>query len=623
MSGMKRFLSLLLCGWAGGSTLAAAPPTDPDRLSLITARIEQTATGFLARLQTSAAQPTARDLSAGALAWLELGHSSTNAEDLLRRLFRLQDLDPQSAGYGTVPWQEGHPEIRDANAIEFALLPVGLILRRHGQTLSENLKTNALAHVRAGLAAVRRHKVRVTYANIYLMRTANLLLLGQAIDDPNAVAEGEAAWDAWLAFTRTNGVAEYNSPTYTPIQIDCLALAHHFTTNASLKARLKTALDFCWADLAANYFPGRQTLTAPSSRDYNFLFSDENVNCTYYLAGLRPTLPGRVMLSDEVRMWAVARQDGYRASPEILALAALPERVIRSRFGAQPGQDRYVFLTPDFAIGSASASYGPQDKTVCVELASTNRLPVISFVADAFDAPFGRLRLTDRSGHRKPWHLQPLPVTVQEKGFLLALFDLAPGLKGREWTNLASNVILPMQAGRCYLDGRPVDATRPFELPAGPDSIVVVREGRTAVAARLFAADACAGRAPLWQVKYDGHAPGAGRLVVYHYRGPDRALTEASVCAGLWLVAEHCETEAEFAAFLERTRQVQTRSRLEDGVWRLLAKHGTVELEAALDLKRKQIATRRVNGRDWQSEVLSVNGQDWAARTLGKALPFP
>jgi hypothetical protein len=621
MSGMKRLLNLLVCGLAGGSALAAAPAAYPDRLSLITTRIEQAADAFLARMQAPAPQPTVRELSAGALALLELGHGSTNAEKLLRRLFSLQDMDPQSPGYGTVPWQEGHPEIKDANAIEFTLLPVGLILLRHGQTLSENLKINALTHVRAGLAAIRRHKVRVTYSNICLMRTANLLLLGQAIGDPNAVAEGEAAFDAWLAFTRTNGVAEYNSPTYTPIQIDCLTLAHNFTTDLSLKARLKAALDFCWAGLAANYFAGRQTMTAPSSRDYSFLFSDESVNYTYYLAGLRQTPPGRVFMSDEVRLWAVARQNGYRPSPEILALASLPERVVRSRFGAQPGQDRYVFLTPDFTIGSAGACYGPQDKPVCVELASANRLPVISFVADPFDAPFGLVRMTDRSGHRKPWHLQPLPVTVQEKGFLLALFDLAPGLKGREWTNLASNVLLPVKADRLWLDGHPVDTTRPFELSAGPDSIVAVREGKAAVAARLFAADACAGRAPIWQVKYNGNAQGAGRLVVYHYRGSDRPLTESSVRAGLLLVAERCETDSDFAAFLDRTRQIQTRPRMEDGIWRVLAKHSSIELEAALDLKQKKIAARRVNGKDWQPEVFSVNGRNWAAETLGNPVP--
>lgn len=50
----------------------------------------------------------------------------------------------------------------------------------------------------------------------------------------------------------------------------------------------------------------------------------------------------------------------------------------------------------------------------------------------------------------------------------------------------------------------------------------------------------------------------------------------------------------------------------------LKAEAGVVELEAGLDLDQKQIALRRVNGRSWQPEVLSVNGHDLAAGTLGR-----
>ena len=44
------------------------------------------------------------------------------------------------------------------------------------------------------------------------------------------------------------------------------------------------------------------------------------------------------------------------------------------------------------------------------------------------------------------------------------------------------------------------------------------------------------------------------------------------------------------------------------------------DLEPEFVALHKAIALRRVNGRAWQSEVLSVNGQDLAAATLGRAL---
>ena len=84
-----------------------------------------------------------------------------------------------------------------------------------------------------------------------------------------------------------------------------------------------------------------------------------------------------------------------------------------------------------------------------------------------------------------------------------------------------------------------------------------VREGKAAVAVRLFAADGAAGQDPSWKLEFDGNEAGAGRLAVHHYRGPARKLAEPSVRCGLLLLAARCETEAEFAEFLKRVAQDQ------------------------------------------------------------------
>ena len=88
---------------------------------------------------------------------------------------------------------------------------------------------------------------------------------------------------------------------------------------------------------------------------------------------------------------------------------------------------------------------------------------------------------------------------------------------------------------------------------------------------------------------------------------------------GLLLLAARCETEAEFTALLKRAAQVELAETTQNGVWQVRARSGAVELEAGLDLNEKQIALRRVNGRAWQPEVLSVNGRDLAAETMGKS----
>jgi hypothetical protein len=223
-------LLLLAAGTANGAT----PLAGAERLAVIATRVEASCRSFEQGLATPNPQPSVRQLTACALGWLELGYEPARAEKLVRHTFGLQVMDPASPAYGTVPWQEGHPEIKDPNAIEFTMQPVGVILLRHGGKLSGAFKQDAEPHVRAAITAIRRHKVPASYSNIYLMKLVNLLLLGQAIGDGAAVAEGKSNFETWLASTRANGLREYDSPTYTPIQAACLTL-WRTTSRATLR----------------------------------------------------------------------------------------------------------------------------------------------------------------------------------------------------------------------------------------------------------------------------------------------------------------------------------------------------------------------------------------------------
>ena len=617
----KTLLKLpLLLGLAWVNSLfGQIPPAVPSPLADIAQRVESGCISTEQGIDGPNPQPSVRQLTAAALGMLELDRSADRAERLMRHTFSLQDMDPASPGYGTVPWQQGHPEIKDPNAIEFTMLPVGVILLRHGAKLSEAFKREVGPHVRAAIAAIRRHPVPVGYSNIYLMKLANLLLLGQAIADPAAVADGQALFDTWLSLTRMNGVTEYDSPTYSPIQADCLALACNLTQNPALKTRLKSAVDFYWSDFAANYFPGSQTMTGPASRNYNqgFVFSDANIEYSYYLAGVRSRPPGGTFLCDSVRVFTLARMGNFRPAPETLALAALPQRVIRSKFGPGPGQDRYQWITPDLALGSSSAYYGPQDRRICAELASAKKLPLITVVADALDAPYGLVRSNDRGGHSKPHHLAHLLATVQEKDFLLALMDLSPVTRPRAFTNLASNITLPVHADRLVLDGKVVDTTKAFALPANSHSVVGLREGNAALAARLFAADGAGGQTPSWSLQFDGNKEGAGRLVAHHYIGAARDLDTAGIRSGVILMTAHCETDAEFEGFLKRVDRIKLTETNHRGIWLVTAKSGPVELQAGLNLNERKIAVRRVNGQEWKSTPLTVNGRDMALQIPG------
>jgi len=234
------------------------------------------------------------------------------------------------------------------------------------------------------------------------------------------------------------------------------------------------------------------------------------------------------------------------------------------------------------------------------------------------DSPFGLARATDSGGHNKPHHLPHLLATVQEKGFLLAVADLSPAIQSSKFTNLASNIILPVRVDQLVLDGKPVDPTKPFALGASASSVVGVREGKAAAAVRLFAADGANGQTPTWTFEFDGNNAGAGRLVVHHYRGPARVLAEQSMRCGLLFLAARCENEAEFTTLIKRAAQIELAQSTQSSVWRVKAKSGSTALETGLDLGNKAIAMRRVNGKDWPVHVLRVNGRDLGDEILGR-----
>ena len=156
---------------------------------------------------------------------LAMGQEPAKAEAAIHLAFLVQDMDPNSADYGTFPWDIQGFNHLDPNSVEFTLESLGPILLRHGDKLSDRIKREAADHVRAGLAAVRRHKVPVTYTNMFLMKTENLLLLGEWSGDQQAVTEAGAMLDQWLTQCRTYGIHEFASPTYTGVQLNSLGNA--------------------------------------------------------------------------------------------------------------------------------------------------------------------------------------------------------------------------------------------------------------------------------------------------------------------------------------------------------------------------------------------------------------
>jgi hypothetical protein len=606
-----------------GPLIYPLPPAQrAARLDAIRAGLRRGLEDFEARLEKDPT-PTTRDLPNAALTRLLLFRDGKGAERLLRMAFAQQDMNPDSPEFGSLPWRIGHPEIVDGNAVMFSMQAMGPILLGHADLLSPAFKAELEPHLRAAIAAMRRRQLKTpSYTNIFLMRTVNLILLGEALGDKDSAEAGYKFLDQWIDYTRANGIHEFDSPTYYFPCLDTLGMGYRYAARPGAREKFRACLDYFWTDIAANYFPARGSLSGPHSRNYDFLRGGGAVSLYTFVEGLRPDQNTTQLDLERVHLLegesATGEHAGYHPSSEIVNLAGMPNRVVEQRWDTDPNKTRYNYVTPDFAVGSAQESYGNQDKMISIELAAPGILPAISVSADNLDNPYGKIRLKESSGHNKPYHLTSGLTAVQEKGALLALFDLNPR-KVTAAATLATEVLLPAGAETISLDGNRFEAGVQGEKAARLNSVIGVREGKTGVAIRVFAADGCAGQEPVLALKADedGLRNGAVRLAIYHYRGAPARMQEAHIRTGLLILVERCGNETAFNALVKRAGEASLVEHIDGSAWQATAHIGgavPLTLEAARNLEKGTALFRRVNGHDLRSPALAVNGTDLGAR---------
>jgi len=611
------------CGWLRGADETA---TDTPQ-AVLKSHVSEALAEVHKQLLAENPQPVTRSLPAAALAEVMLNNDPAAARALLERVFAAQDMDPKSARYGDVPWQLGHPETKDPNAIQFTALPMAALFLQYGDNFPEDFQARAKERLRAALQAVEAKTVPIWYTNIYLMKLANQILLGDYVGDEESVARGKKALAQWLDFTKTNGITEYNSAVYAGVQLDVLHTLHNLTRDEEAKTLARAALDDVWADAAANYFPAAEMLSGASSRTYNFLGTDLNLNQYYYLFGIQPTAPGRVGdICGELLVWANSVWGGYAPPPALVELAHQPNRLVQQRAGAESGKDRYNFITPSFSLGSASFFYEHQDREVCLTLGSAKKLPLVSVMLDPFDAPYGKVRIREgNGGHLKVMHLRNEISAVQDKGAVLALMNLATEAAKRIGGSVATDIILPLNADGLYLNEKPISWGKGV-VPVSANSVIGIREGRTGAAVRIFHADSAMPEHPVFFLRKDGERYHAARLVAYHSRGRDGVAPVPMLRSGVIFLARECPTEEDFQKFLADAQAWQTEEQMRDGVWRVKAwgtsptdQGAPLELVAALDIANRQPGERLVNGQKYDdTKIFSVNGE-----ALSATVPAP
>lgn len=520
-------------------------------------------------------------------------------------LEKMQDRDPASKTYGNLCWYWHEEKPGDLNAVEFVTRQAVLLRMRFAGHISPAARASLDRLLELSIEGIHRHKVAVTYTNIFLMKTWNLLALGETLHRPDLFHEGSGMLDQWIAFTAHNGICEFLSPTYYGVDLDSLALMARYLSNPDAKARAGRCLELFWKDIGANWFEPAGRLGGAHSRDYDYLTGHGDLDRHLQDAGWigsEQAKPGTYRVYAEATRWLPPSGIHQHAVTDI-------PRFVFQKWNAADTAWASQYVGHHFSIGVSGSWIGPEDKLFALNLAGSAgpKTVMVNFFMDGRNDPYGKKKApTGSSGHMKAHHLVPMFSAVQSGPEVLFLASYP--LKGRkpetEPVCLLSHVDLPAEA-QVWTGGGVTDTIRPSQALPGDDCFL--RMGDVAVGIRFVLALDTGGKPVTAQVVNDGSTYGARRLTVTHSLGPPGS---GRGTLAVWVRVAEGVDDASFAAFRQKFMEAKTSVVTQGTVVRVKAAglKGTLGLDADLDAGK----LLHCEGADaaMQTAPMSVNGKD-------------
>jgi hypothetical protein len=507
-------------------------------------------------------------------------------EAALRLARGMQDVDPASVTFGNYRWRKNDAAVSDLNAVEFATVLTALLRLEYFDRLTPGARDLLDSMLRDALVGMKNHSVGTGYTNIFLKKVYSHLALGRIFGD-EVTQTGRRLWDEWLAYTRSNGLREYTSPTYYGVTLDSLGLIRRHAPDETIRREAEGALTLVWSSMAANWFAPAERLAGPHSRDYDYLYgrgySDEHLADAGWIAAPQATdnagwlagVPhGSLRVLRDARRWTPPPT--LREGP----LGELPRFVVQ-RFNHAPWGRATNWVSRNCSIGIAGECVGPEDKTLLINLPGDRATANVVVVFDGRGDPYGRIREPvgyDR--HRKSHHLRPFVISSQRGPRVTAAWYIDParlasdGRDGRP-DRLQAHLVMPADATVWSEAGVLSDDAK---LPAG--AVVFLRKGDVAVGVRSIV-DARGHAAPIRVgIHADGGKAPAKRLTLVY---ADDAPTAPALLALDVEMRADCD-DAAFAAFRAEFAGHTVTANVTDGRLRI---EGALPLEADLNRSRR------------------------------------
>lgn len=191
------------------------------------------------------------------------------AHKVLDVVLRAQERHPDDPHYGNFMWMIEDTVVQDLNAVEFNLEHLIPMMLQHAERLSPEMQASVLDAIRLGLDEIRRLDVLVVYTNITLLDVLNTCLGGELLGDVAIAACGYRKLVMWMALTDQHGHPfEYNSPTYSVVDIHALARLAALVQHADTRVRARTALARLGLSAALHIHAATGRWAGPHSRVY-------------------------------------------------------------------------------------------------------------------------------------------------------------------------------------------------------------------------------------------------------------------------------------------------------------------------------------------------------------------
>lgn len=510
---------------AAGADTAPAPAPRED----IVRRAAESGESVWNRIEQGDKRLSSRTYYSYALALLEANAHLERIPRILEAAAAMQDRNPDSPSYGNFYWYGDEERIQDFNAVEFCMRSAVLIWMRHADTLPEESHRTLRETLEYAIEGCRLHAVPVSYTNIALMRSLNLILLGESLDKPDVAEAGYDFLNRVVLYTWQFGIHEYCSPTYYGTDLECLYILHAFTRSESARAQAQALLELIWTDIAANWYSEADRIGGACSRTYDYVHGQGELDALMAGAGWLPPetcsniYVGVTNWQPPARLWE-------------LSTTRYP-RLVQQRWGKAQQEYRTAYLCRDVTLSASGAQYSNMDQTLVVDFPGDRNMPHCYFIPDGRGDPYGTKRIP-AGAHQKAQHLGAPWLAAQRGSDALGVVLYPEGTWDPSTNTLQSHFVMRRDVDAAWIGDSPVDlaGAEPFSLPVARDQAVVLRCGTAALGVRVpFARNVKGEDAPAALV-FDGNAHGVIRLTVTHFDGSQTAADDTPPPgAALWV----------------------------------------------------------------------------------------